>query len=70
MFYNHYNDYNDYQGVIDILDNEKKLHQINVRVDAKMMNDIRDYIIRQQSNEEFLTVADVVRLCISKGIKW
>lgn len=69
MFYNHYNNYNDYKGVSDILDNEKKLHQINVRVDEQMMNDIRDYIIRQQSNKVYLTVADVVRDCISKCIK-
>ena len=70
MFYNHYNDYNDYKGVIVILDSEKKLHQINIRVDEKMMNDIRDYIIIQQEKRVYLTVADVVRNCISKCIKW
>ena len=69
MFYNHYNDYNDYKGVIVILDSEKKLHQINIRVDEKMMNDIRDYIIIQQEKRVYLTVADVVRNCISKCIK-
>ena len=65
----HYNHYNNYKEVINILDNEKKLHQINVRVDEQMMNDIRDYIIKQQSKKVYLTVADVVRSCISMCIK-